>query len=352
METILVTGGAGFIGANLVRYMLRESNYRIVNLDKLTYAANLASLPSEGEFLPARYSFIHGDIGDRSLVDPLLSDIRPVAILNLAAESHVDLSIDSPAAFVDTNVVGTFRLLEATLQYWERLAESDRERFRFIQVSTDEVYGSVDDRPFDESSPYRPNSPYSASKAAADHFAHAFFKTYGLPTMMTHGSNNFGPYQHPEKLIPRMILAARDGRPLPVYGDGLHRRDWIYVKDHCAALSATLSRGTPGEHYIFGSESDRANLEVIEQICNLVDQFHADSTSESTRRLITHVEDRPGHDRRYAVDTKVTREKLQWQPTFPFEESLAHTVRWYLENTDWLTSIDNDRRRIGLRRAT
>lgn len=349
MDTILVTGGAGFIGANFIRHVLREATYRVANLDKLTYAANLASLPKPSEYDPGMYSFIHGDIADQSLLDSLLAKIRPALILNLAAESHVDRSIDSPAAFVETNVVGSFRMLEASLRYWEQLDKTDGDRFRFIQVSTDEVYGSADEQPFTEASPYRPNSPYSASKAAADHFALAFHRTYGLPVIVTHSSNNFGPYQHPEKLIPRMILAACAGRPMPVYGDGLHRRDWIYVEDHCHGLIAAMHRGIPGDHYLFGSESDLTNLEIVQRICDLVDRFRPDPSGESACRLITHVEDRPGHDRRYAVDTRLTREKLGWRPSFKLEESLERTVRWYLENDDWLASTDDDRRRLGLR---
>ncbi|MBI2825583.1 MAG: dTDP-glucose 4,6-dehydratase [Planctomycetia bacterium] len=354
MAAILVTGGAGFIGSAFVRQWLAEETDRLVNLDKLTYAGNLDSLaPIEHD---RRHLFVHGDIGDRAFVSRLLAEHCPWAVLNFAAESHVDRSIDRPAAFVETNVVGTSTLLEATLAYWTGLSARDRRDFRFVQVSTDEVYGSLGATgQFTEATPYAPNSPYAASKAAADHFARAYHRTYGLPTVITNASNNFGPYQFPEKLIPLVILNALEGKPLPVYGDGQHVRDWLFVEDHCRALRAVLAQGMPGESYNIGAGCERTNLAVVEAICDAVSRRLPDLPHAPCRSLIRHVEDRPGHDRRYAIDaTKVGRE-LGWQPRASFDTALAATVDWYLANRRWVNRVTTGlyrRERLGLARMS
>jgi dTDP-glucose 4,6-dehydratase len=340
MKTLLVTGGAGFIGGNFVLGTLAEGGCRIVNLDALTYAGNLDTLaPLAGN---PEHVFVHGDIGDRALVEHLLAEHRPDAIVNFAAESHVDRSIDGPAAFVKTNVVGTLVLLEAALAYWRTLNEAGRAAFRFLHVSTDEVYGSLGPTGrFTEETPYAPNSPYSASKAASDHLVRAFHHTYGLPTLTTNCSNNYGPYQFPEKLIPLMIQKALHGEPLPVYGDGRNVRDWLYVEDHCAAIRRVLEAGRPGEVYNIGGDAERENIEVVRRIIALVDERRPLGGGANREGLITYVKDRPGHDRRYAIDASKIRRELGWRPKESFESGLARTVDWYLANTAWVERVTN-----------
>jgi dTDP-glucose 4,6-dehydratase len=333
---ILVTGGAGFIGANFVLDWFEHSTEPVVNLDKLTYAANLGSLASlAGD---ARHIFVRGDIGDQSCMDALLAEHRPRAIVNFAAESHVDRSIHGPAAFVETNVVGTFTLLEAARAFCSALPAAERAAFRFLHVSTDEVFGSLrpDDPPFTETTPYAPNSPYSASKAAADHLVRAYHHTYGLPTLTTNCSNNYGPRQFPEKLIPLMIVNALAGKALPVYGDGKNVRDWLYVGDHCAAIRATLAHGTPGETYAIGGNAEMSNLDVVHAICRILAELVPGRDYE---RLITFVKDRPGHDRRYAIDASRVRRDLGWTPAETFGTGMRRTVQWYLDNKGWLAAV-------------
>lgn len=338
MKTLLVTGGAGFIGGNFVLGTLAAGGCRIVNLDALTYAGNLDTLaPLSGS---PGHVFVHGDIGDRPLVERLLAEHRPDAILNFAAESHVDRSIDGPAAFVQTNVVGTLALLEAALGHWRALDEAGRAAFRFLHVSTDEVYGSLGPTGrFTEETPYAPNSPYSASKAASDHLVRAFHHTYGLPTLTTNCSNNYGPYQFPEKLVPLMIQKAVRGEPLPVYGDGRNVRDWLYVEDHCAAIRRVLEAGRPGEVYNIGGDAERENIEVVRRIIALVDERRPLAGGATREGLITHVKDRPGHDRRYAIDASKIQRELGWRPRESFESGLARTVDWYLANTAWIGRV-------------
>src|SRR6201997_2976137 len=334
---LLVTGGAGFIGANFVLARIAAGD-QVLNLDKLTYAGNLQSLaPIEKA---SGYTFVRGDIADGERVSRLLSEYRPDAVVHFAAESHVDRSILGPEAFVMTNVVGTFRLLDAALEHWRALNGAAREKFRFLHVSTDEVYGSLapSDPAFHESTPYSPNSPYSASKAGSDHLVRAYHHTYGLPTLTTNCSNNYGPLQFPEKLIPLMILNARDGKPLPVYGDGKNVRDWLYVEDHCAAIATVLERGRPGETYNVGGWNEKPNLEIVETICDLVDEM-APAAKARRRSLITFVTDRPGHDRRYAMDTRKIERELGWKPKETFESGIRKTVRWYLENDAWVEGV-------------
>jgi dTDP-glucose 4,6-dehydratase len=350
LSRILVTGGAGFIGSNFVRQWIREETTRVVNLDKLTYAGNLDSLADVAD--DPLHVFVEGDVCDGPLVSRLLSEHRPGAVVHFAAESHVDRSIDAPAAFVETNVVGTFRTLEATRRYWSGLAEPERSAFRFLHVSTDEVYGSLGPTGlFTEKSPCAPNSPYSASKAAADHFARAYHHTFGLPVLVTNCSNNYGPYQFPEKLVPLMILSAVEGKPLPVYGDGQHVRDWLYVEDHCRAIRTVLAGGTPGEVYNIGADCQRSNLEVVRLIAALVDRLRPDLPYAPCSSRITFVADRPGHDRRYAIDAGKIRRQLGWQPRESFQTGLERTVRWYLENRAWaqrVTSGEYRHQRLGL----
>ncbi|MEW5887744.1 MAG: dTDP-glucose 4,6-dehydratase [Pseudomonadota bacterium] len=336
---ILVTGGAGFIGANFVIDWLRETGEPVVNLDKLTYAGNaesLAALAGDG-----RHIFVRGDIDDRVLVEALLRRHRPRALLNFAAESHVDRSIHGPEDFIRTNINGTFTLLEAARTYWSALDGAQRRSFRFLHVSTDEVYGSLGpgDPPFAETHPYRPNSPYSASKAASDHLVRAYHHTYGLPTLTTNCSNNYGPRQFPEKLIPLMILNAVEGKPLPVYGDGLNVRDWLYVADHCAALRAVLEGGRPGETYNIGGAAERTNIEVVRTVCALLDELHPHSPVTPHEKLITFVRDRPGHDRRYAIDARKIERELGWRPRETFASGLRKTVQWYLDNPQWVAHV-------------
>ncbi len=340
-RTWLVTGGAGFIGSNFILAQVSDPEITIINLDKLTYAGNLKNL--EGIKDQSDYVFVHGDIGHESLVQELLQAHRPQAVINFAAETHVDRSIHGPGAFIDNNVVGTCRLLETTRSYWAALPKSDREVFRFLHVSTDEVYGSLqpDDPPFSEQTPYAPNSPYSASKAASDHFVRAYHKTYGLPTLITNCSNNYGPFQFPEKLIPLVILNGLQGKPLPVYGDGQNIRDWLYVGDHCEALRLVLERGRVGETYNIGGECQKTNLEVVHTVCSLLDQVCPASAPEPHAGLITFVEDRPGHDRRYAIDCAKIRQELGWRPKETFDSGLMKTVRWYVTHPEWVSAVQS-----------
>lgn len=337
---ILVTGGAGFIGANFVLGWLRRADApAIVNLDKLTYAGNLGCLVEVAG--DTRHIFVRGDIGDAGLVRRLLSRHRPSAIVNFAAESHVDRSIHGPADFIQTNVVGTFVLLEEVRRYWDALRADERQAFRFLHVSTDEVYGSLGpaDPAFRETTPYAPNSPYSASKAGSDHLVRAYHHTYGLPTLLTNCSNNYGPYQFPEKLIPLVITNAIAGKPIPVYGDGLNVRDWLFVADHCDAIRTVLVGGRPGESYNIGGNSERTNIEVVRTICAVLDELHPDSPVTPHERLITFVKDRPGHDRRYAIDASKLRRELGWEPKQTFAAGIRAAVAWYLDHADWVRQV-------------
>jgi dTDP-glucose 4,6-dehydratase len=335
-QTVLVTGGAGFIGGNFVLGAVGRS--KVVNLDALTYAGNPETLASVAD--DPDHVFVRGNIGDRELVDSLLAEHRPGAVANFAAETHVDRSIDGPAVFVRTNVVETQGLLEAVLAHWGGLEGGERDAFRFLHVSTDEVYGTLGPTGFfTEESPYRPNSPYSASKAASDHLVRAYHHTYGLPVLTTNCSNNYGPYHFPEKLVPLMILTALRGGPLPVYGDGQQVRDWLFVKDHCRAIERVLERGVPGEVYNVGGHNERTNLQVVETICALLDELVPDSPHAPHASLVTFVEDRPGHDRRYAIDAGKIERELGWTPEETFESGMKKTVRWYLENRDWCESV-------------
>jgi dTDP-glucose 4,6-dehydratase len=337
MTTWIVTGGAGFIGGNFVLEAV-ASGIRIVNLDALTYAGNRDTLASlDGD---ARHAFVHGDIGDRGLVARLLAEHRPQAIVNFAAESHVDRSIDGPAEFVQTNVVGTLALLEAARDYWKSLEGAGKDAFRFLHVSTDEVYGSLGDTGrFTEDTPYAPNSPYSASKAASDHLVRAFHHTYGLPVLTTNCSNNYGPYQFPEKLVPLVVARALAGEPLPVYGDGRNVRDWLYVGDHCAAIRVVLERGRPGETYNVGGDAEKQNIEVVRTICALLDARRPRPDGKPRPDQITYVADRPGHDRRYAIDASKLKRELGWAPAHSFEQGIADTVDWYLGHQDWVARV-------------
>jgi dTDP-glucose 4,6-dehydratase len=337
MQTLLVTGGAGFIGGNFVLGAV-ASGLRVVNLDALTYAGNLDTLASlDGD---ERHVFVHGDIGDRELVARLLAQYRPDAVVNFAAESHVDRSIDGPAAFVHTNVVGTLALLEAARDHWRGLDAAAKDAFRFLHVSTDEVYGSLGDTGrFSETTPYAPNSPYSASKAASDHLVRAFHHTYGLPVLTTNCSNNYGPYQFPEKLVPLVIQKALAGEPLPVYGDGRNVRDWLYVEDHCSAIRRVLDAGRVGETYNVGGDAERENIVVVKTICALLDERRPRSDGKPRESQITFVKDRPGHDRRYAIDASKLHRELGWAPTRTFEQGIAATVDWYLGNADWVARV-------------
>jgi len=333
---ILVTGGAGFIGANYILDWLASGDEPVVNLDKLTYAGNAANLAAVER--DPRYVFVHGDMGERALVTSLLAQHRPRAIVNFAAESHVDRSIRGPAAFIDTNVVATFTLIDAVKEWWRGEDAATREAFRFLHVSTDEVYGSLgpDDPPFSEVTPYAPNSPYSASKAASDHLVRAYHHTYGLPTLTTNCSNNYGPRQFPEKLIPLMIVNATAGKPLPVYGDGANVRDWLYVGDHCAAICAVLARGRVGETYNVGGSEEMTNLAVVRAICALLAEAKPGRDYDA---LVTFVADRPGHDRRYAIDSAKIRRELGWEPAETFASGMRKTVRWYLDNAPWIADV-------------
>jgi len=334
---ILVTGGAGFIGSNFVLDWLAQSDGPVVNLDKLTYAGNLHNLESlKGD---ARHVFVRGDINDRALVEKLLGEHKPRAIVHFAAESHVDRSIHGPEDFVTTNINGTFHLLEAARAYWSGLDGAEKEVFRFLHVSTDEVYGSLgpNDPAFTETTPYAPNSPYSASKAASDHLVRAYHHTYGLPTLTTNCSNNYGPYQFPEKLIPLMILNAVRGKPLPVYGDGQNIRDWLYVGDHCSGIRAVLAGGRVGETYNIGGWNEKTNLDVIHTVCALLDELKPGAAPYAS--LVTYVKDRPGHDRRYAIDARKIERELGWKPKESFETGIRQTVQWYLDHMGWVENV-------------
>ena len=338
---ILVTGGAGFIGSNFVLDWLAQSGEAVVNLDKLTYAGNLENLASLQDH--PNHIFLQGDLGDSALVAQLLAQHRPRAVVNFAAESHVDRSIHGPEDFIQTNIVGTFRLLEAVRAYWLALPEADKTAFRFLHVSTDEVYGSLtkDDPPFAETNRYEPNSPYSASKAASDHLVRAWHHTYGLPVVTTNCSNNYGPYHFPEKLIPLMIVNALAGKPLPVYGDGQQIRDWLYVKDHCSAIRRVLEAGTLGETYNIGGWNEKPNIEIVHTVCALLDELRPKADGSSYATQITYVTDRPGHDRRYAIDARKIERELGWKPAETFETGIRKTVEWYLANSDWVAHVQN-----------
>ena len=336
---ILVTGGAGFIGANFVLDWLVQTDEAIINLDLLTYAGNLSSLESlEGD---SRHVFVKGDIGDRALVEKLLAKYQPRAVVNFAAESHVDRSIHGPGEFIQTNVVGTFNLLESARAYWSALPTAVQSGFRFLHVSTDEVYGSLgsEDPAFSETTPYAPNSPYSASKAASDHLVRAYHHTYGLPMLTTNCSNNYGPYQFPEKLIPLVIHNALAGKSLPIYGDGSNVRDWLYVSDHCSAIRRVLEEGRVGETYNIGGCNEKTNLDVVRTLCTILDELHSDSPVTPHEKLITYVKDRPGHDRRYAIDAAKIQNELNWTPAETFETGIRKTVQWYLDNQKWVNDI-------------
>jgi len=358
MDTIVVTGGAGFIGSNFVRLALAELPFRVVVMDKLTYAGNLANLADVADH--EGYVFVRADIGDRTAVRQIFDAYRPTALLNFAAESHVDRSIDDPSEFVRTNVMGAFELLEGARRHVERLGDDERRRFRFLHVSTDEVYGSLGARgAFREDTAYAPNSPYAASKAGADHLVRAYHRTFGLPTLLTNCSNNYGPYQFPEKLIPLMLLNAIEGKPLPIYGDGSNVRDWIYVEDHCRGLLAVLEGGTPGEKYNLGGREERSNLELVDALCDALDAelpaadnpALAERGLASYRDLKTFVADRPGHDQRYAIDDSKVRREIGWSPRHDLAAGLAATVRWYLDHRDWCEDVQSGsyrRERLGL----
>lgn len=339
--TILVTGGAGFIGSNFVLDWLAGSDETIVNLDKLSYAGNLRNLEPVRD--NPNHLFVHGDIGDQALVASLLSQHRPRAILNFAAESHVDRSISGPAQFIDTNIVGTFHLLEATRAYLANMSDPEASNFRFLHVSTDEVYGSLlaGEPAFHESRRYEPNSPYSASKAASDHLVRAYHHTYGMPVLTTNCSNNYGPLHFPEKLIPLMIVNALAGKALPVYGDGQQIRDWLYVKDHCAAIRVVLERGRIGETYNVGGWNEKANIEIVHSVCALLDEMQPRSDAKPYASQISFVTDRPGHDRRYAIDARKINQELGWSPTETFATGLRKTVRWYLDNPKWVHEVQS-----------
>ena len=336
---ILVTGGAGFIGANFVLDWLAVNDEPVVNIDKLTYAGNLQNLQTlKGD---ARHHFVQGDIGDAALIERLLKEHKPRAVVNFAAESHVDRSIHGPEDFIQTNIVGTFRLLEAVRHYWSALPEAEKQDFRFLHVSTDEVYGSLKptDPAFTEDHNYEPNSPYSASKAASDHLVRAWHHTYGMPVLTTNCSNNYGPYHFPEKLIPLMIVNALAGKPLPVYGDGMQIRDWLYVRDHCSAIRRVLEGGKLGETYNVGGWNEKPNIEIVNLVCGLLDELRPRADGKTYREQITYVTDRPGHDRRYAIDARKLERELGWKPAETFETGIRKTVQWYLENADWVAAV-------------
>lgn len=338
MRTLLITGGAGFIGGNYVHLKMREGRDRLINLDKLTYAGNPDTIAAYRDH--PNHRFIQGDIGDSALVSRLLREHQVDAVVNFAAESHVDRSIDGPAAFIDTNVTGTFNLLDTVRGYWAELPLAQRETFRFLHISTDEVYGSLGPTGlFTETTAYAPNSPYSASKAASDHLVRAWHHTYGLPVLTTNCSNNYGPYQFPEKLIPLMIAKGLAGEPLPIYGDGGNVRDWLYVEDHCRAIDRVLEAGRPGEVYNIGGNSERTNLEVVETLCTLLDEARPNSPHLPHHQLKQFVTDRPGHDRRYAIDATKIRTELGWEPAETFESGLRRTLQWYLDNQDWARRV-------------
>ena len=337
--TVLVTGCAGFIGSNFIHTWLAASDEKIVNLDKLTYAGNLSNLAAFKN--DPRHVFVQGDIGDAALVARLLAEHQPRAVLNFAAESHVDRSIHGPADFIHTNIVGTFHLLESVRAYWSNLGDQDKANFRFLHVSTDEVYGSLSasDAPFAETNAFEPNSPYSASKASSDHLARAWHHTYGLPVLTTNCSNNYGPYHFPEKLIPLVIHNALAGKPLPIYGDGQQVRDWLYVQDHCRAIMRVLEAGRVGETYNIGGWNEKPNLDVVRSLCAVLDELQPRADGQSYAEQITFVKDRPGHDKRYAIDARKIERELGWKPQETFESGIAKTVRWYLDHQDWVQGV-------------
>lgn len=343
---ILVTGGAGFIGTNFVLDWLTQSDEEIINLDNLTYAGNLENLASLKD--DKRHIFIKGDICDSTLILSLLTKYKPRAIINFAAESHVDRSIQDPEGFIQTNIVGTFRLLETTRAYWGTLEPEMRQKFRFLHISTDEVYGSLSngEEAFDENHRYEPNSPYSASKAASDHLIRAYHHTYDLPVLTTNCSNNYGPYQFPEKLIPLIIVNALTDKPLPVYGDGQQIRDWLYVKDHCDAIRLVLEAGTPGETYNIGGRNEKPNINIVHTVCALLDTLHPRTDGKRYHEQITFVTDRPGHDRRYAINSKKIECELGWKPAETFETGIQKTVQWYLDNQSWVQSVQSGTYRL------
>ncbi len=339
MFNVIVTGGAGFIGTNFIHYILSHTKaWRVINLDALTYAGNAANLDQMDRAMPQRYRFVHGNICDRALLDALLKEEKPLAVVHFAAESHVDRSIQGPMDFIETNVCGTGHLLMACRAFWE--LQGKPEDFRFLHVSTDEVFGSLGRTGFfNETTPYAPSSPYSASKAASDHLARAWHRTYDLPVIVTNCSNNYGPYQFPEKLIPLIILNIVEEKELPVYGDGLNIRDWLFVEDHCEALAAVLAKGHPGQTYCIGGGAERTNISVVRLLCRLLDERLGRQGASASERLIRFVTDRPGHDRRYAIDASKIHNELKWRPRHTFEEALALTVDWYLENRKWIESV-------------
>lgn len=359
METIIVTGGAGFIGSNFVRLAFSKTKYRIVVLDKLTYAGNLASLKDVST--DPRFVFVEADIADSNAVKSVLKEYDPLWIVNFAAETHVDRSIDGPHAFVNTNLMGTFVLLEAARKHLSGDTEVDPKQFRFLHVSTDEVYGTLGKTgAFSETTPYQPNSPYAASKAGADHLVRAYFETYQLPTIVTNCSNNYGPYQFPEKLIPLMILNAIGGQPLPIYGDGGNIRDWLFVEDHCEGILTALQKGRPGEKYNMGGDNERTNLQIVDRLCAILEDLApaqgnpalSKKNIRSYKELKTYVQDRPGHDRRYAVDSSKFRKETGWKPKHVFEDALTKTVEWYLDHKDWCEAVQSGkyrRERLGLK---
>ncbi len=349
---ILVTGGAGFIGSALIRHLLKDNANDVLNYDKLTYAANLETLESVSQ--NRSYQFIQADVCDREALSAAIAGFAPDAIMHLAAESHVDRSIEGPSDFIQTNIVGTFQMLEAALEYWQGLASDKKDAFRFHHISTDEVFGSLtnDDPPFTVEHSYDPRSPYSASKAASDHLVRAWHHTYGLPVVLSNCSNNYGPYQFTEKLIPLMILSGLQGRPLPVYGEGLNTRDWLHVDDHAAALEAIVKKGTPGKTYLVGGNAEYTNIEVVRMICRLLDELAPEPSHDPHEQLITYVQDRPGHDFRYAIDDRATRAELDWAPKYDFKQGLRATLQWYLDNPAWWEKISKDKydgARLGLK---
>lgn len=350
MQTILVTGGAGFIGSNFIHIALQSPAIHIINMDKLTYAGNLDSL-KDVEHDPG-YTFVQGDICDSDFVNRVFTQYQPDSIVHFAAESHVDRSIDGPAEFIETNINGTFTLVEAARQYWRDLADAEKEEFRFLHVSTDEVYGSLGDTGFfTEETPYAPNSPYSASKASSDHLVRAYYHTYGLPVLITNCSNNYGPYQFPEKLIPLMIMNALEGKPLPIYGNGMNVRDWLYVEDHCRAILRVLDKGTPGEKYNIGGHNEKTNMSIVHTLCDILDSKRPRKDGKSYREQITFVKDRPGHDMRYAIDASKIQKELCWVPDETFETGIAKTVDWYLNNSEWCQRVTDGsyrRERLGV----
>ena len=338
-KNILVTGGAGFIGSAVIRYLINETNNNVLNVDKLTYAGNLESLASVND--NPRYQFLHADICDKVAMTKAFDDFEPDIVMHLAAESHVDRSIDGPMDFIQTNIIGTYTLLEVARNYWQNLAEDKKSRFKFHHISTDEVYGDLEgtDDLFTESTPYSPSSPYSASKASSDHLVRAWYRTYGLPVVVTNCSNNYGPYHFPEKLIPLVILNALDGKPLPVYGDGKQIRDWLYVEDHARALYLVATTAKVGETYNIGGHNEKQNIDVVKTICTILDNINPRMDGQSYTQQITFVKDRPGHDLRYAIDASKIQQQLNWQPQETFESGIRKTVEWYLSNQDWVNHV-------------